>query len=64
MVAACFTEKGDCLLYLGRLDKAATMHEDAYVKNPNRTHEKQPYGGMNLFTTGHTPVRKYAQMLL
>ena len=40
MASACLTERGDCLLYLGRLDDAAGAYEEAIARDEGRGAER------------------------
>jgi tetratricopeptide (TPR) repeat protein len=53
MVAGLFTDKGECLMYLGRLDEAAASYEDSI----RRTEELKDYRAVAVAKAGLGTVR-------
>ena len=63
MVSVCFTERGDCLLFLGRLDEAAGAYEEAIHRGEKHGDERQVAVGKAQLGTVRLYQRRYPDAL-
>lgn len=63
MVSVCFSERGDCLLFLGRFDEAATAYEENNRRAEKRGDERQVAVGRLQLGTVRLRQRRYKEAL-
>ena len=63
MASACFAEQGDCLLDLGRLDKAASAYEESIRRAERLDDARQVAVGKGQLGTVRLAQRRYAEAL-
>jgi tetratricopeptide (TPR) repeat protein len=63
MAAKCFAEKGECLLYLGRLDEAAAAYEETILRSGQHNDVRQVAVGKGQLGTVRMQQRRYPEAL-
>jgi tetratricopeptide (TPR) repeat protein len=63
MASVCITDRGDCLLALGRLDAAASAYEEAIARDEERKSERDVAVGKGQLGTVRLHQRRYEEAL-